>query len=355
MMENKNRTESDILGMKQSRFSGEERARMAEERAASVKLIREENAKKQKTSQRKTSSKPSSGIKNEGSRNERVRSSTQQRKKDRKRQNNLTITMLFVAAAALVGVLCVFVLKINSIDVTGTDRYSKESVLSAAGISEGDSMVLVNNGAMSEKIRTALPFVENADIKRQWPDKVSIVIEDAVPGYAVDTGKGYVLLNASLKVLDNDAVAKSETAALLKGLVIQSAVPGQTIVFDGQVNTEELRKLITELENSGVEDISEIDLSSISSIVIDIAHRVEVKLGTLAGAAGKFSFGKEVIERTLKEDTKHIMVVDMTGDKEAYVRAKDDNNVVFSDEPISEEANTEEESTALLTQENAVG
>ena len=149
MMDRKNQTENDILGMKESRFSGEERARMAQERAG----VRESSQKKdgqrqnvrERNSERASKAKDSRSRESAGqSRNDRVRSSVKQRKKEKKLQNNIIIAMLFVIAVALVGVLCVVVLKINPLEVTGTEKYSSASVLSAAGLSEGDSMVLIN-------------------------------------------------------------------------------------------------------------------------------------------------------------------------------------------------------------------
>ncbi|MBR3767237.1 MAG: FtsQ-type POTRA domain-containing protein [Clostridia bacterium] len=357
-MDRKNQTENDILGNSSSRFSQEERARMTAENAGRRKFSQREKIKRPvNTSARHQNSiadKPqavkgkekTSYEKVGGSRNERVRTSTAQRKKEKKRQNNLVICMLFVVVIALIGVLTTIVLKINTIEVIGTESYSSQTVLTAAGLNSGDSMVLINTKAVEEKIETELPYIEKAEIKRVWPDKIVISLEDAIPALAIDTGKGYIFLNNSCKVLDDDAIALNSNAAVIKGLSVEEAQPGKTIVFKGDINTSDFTTLTKALEESEIVGISSYDLSSISSIVVVIDHRIEVRLGTLAGAAEKFAFGKKVIEETVASDKKHAMLIDITDDGKAYVRAKNDNSVNFSEQPVTEVETDPESTTA---------
>lgn len=371
-MERKNRTENDILGGAESRFSQEERARMAAENGGRRSAARSSGKKNSVTAQdssskgngKKTSTvaakkstpgKSNNSVNAGGSRNERVKNSSAKRKKDRKRQNRIVLAMLFVLTVALIGVLSAFVLKINAIEVTGSEKYNSKDVLTAAGLEEGDSMLLINANTMEDKIKFRLPYIENAEIKRVWPDKISVVLEDAKATLAIDTGKGYVLLNNDCKVLEDSAPVLKNGCALIKGVTIESAEPGKTVVFTERLSTEDFIKLTNELEKNEIRNISCFDLTSISSIVITIDHRIEVRLGTLAGAVEKFRFGKKVIEETVASDKKHAMLIDITDDGKAYVRAKDDNNVNFGEIPQQEETTKPEgieENTAL---NNAVG
>lgn len=376
-MERKNRTENDIIDSSQSRFSQEERARMASEHALGRRAAQgskknsslgrtvaapksgaksESTASKKKTTGKRSSSAGGShnSASSGSSRNERVKSSSAKRKKDRKRQNYFILAMLFVLVVALIGVLSAFLLKINTVEVTGSEKYNSEEVLTAAGLETGDSMLLINANTMEEKIKFLLPYVENAEIKRVWPDKISVILEDAKPSLAIDTGKGYILLNNDCKVLEDSAAVVGVKCALIKGVSVESAEPGKTVVFSERLSTDDFVKLTKELEENEITDISCFDLTSISSIVITIDHRIEVRLGTLAGAVEKFRFGKRVIEETIASDKKHAMLIDITDDGKAYVRAKDDNNVNFgeiSTEATTENATTEEITTVL----NSVG
>lgn len=369
-----NQNDNDILRRKDSRFSDEDRARIAqensqarlnarrkrEEKAAELKRnseqVSEKNEKQKKINKagnnknttvhknRANEKKRSSKDEMPGSRNDRIKDSQQERKKTHKRNNNLIISMVFIVAIAVIGIFAAFALKVNVIEVSGSERYSDTSVLSAAGLDTSDSMLLLNAKSMENKIETLLPFIETAQIKRVWPDKITVFLTDAVPTLAVDSGEGYILMNNSLKVLDDDAVTVGSDTALLKGVKISSAVPGKTVELTDKISTEAFSSLADAFTESGITGITEYDLSVISDVSVIIDHRIEVKFGTLAGAAEKFSFGKEVIDKTVASDSRHSMIVDLTAEGKAYVRDKNDSNVVF--DVIPEETTLSAEETS---------
>ena len=366
----------DIHGVKNSRFSPEERARMSREnekyRAARAAEEQEEEIlrtdrpvsapkndkktehEKKSKGKKAKSSKPADKKENAKTtksapvtRNDRVKNSSENRKKHKKLQNNLIIIMLLVVALAVIGAFACFAMTINTISVTGSERYSEKTVLTAAELSTGDSMLLLNPASLAHKIESTLPYIERAEIKRNWPDGVSVTLTDAVPSLAVDTGTGYVLMNNSCKILDDDAVAINDTA-LIRGVTLTDCVPGETAQFEGKVSTEDFVALCKAFEEYGITGITEYNLTTVSSIKVIIDYRVEVQLGTLAGAPEKLAFCKAVIDKTLASDSKHPMVIDVTADGKAYARRKDDNNVSFN-EPASEET------TAEVTTAEAVG
>jgi hypothetical protein len=371
-MERNNQTQ-DIHGVKNSRFSPEERAQMSRDNEK-YRAARDKDAQKEvlRTDRPASSARNSRNAESRNkvrtehgrqtgapvsdrhertktsktvpaSRNERVKNSSEHRRKQKKLQNNLIIAMLLAVAVAVMGAFACFAMTINTIKVTGSERYSEKTVLTAADLGTGDSILLMNPAALEHKIESKLPYIEKAEIKRNWPDAVTIVLADAVPSLAIDTGKGYVLMNNSCKVLDDDAVAITESA-LIKGVGIVNAVPGEIAEFTENVSSESFERLCKAFEEYGITGITEYDLTSVSSIKVVIDYRVEVQLGTLAGAPEKLAFCKAVIDETIASDSKHPMVIDVTADGKAYARRKDDNNVSFN-EPSSEEI-TEEDTSA---------
>lgn len=350
-MDRKNQTEHDILNMGNSRFSGEERARMAAEGARAARGGRRQEGSRVASEKGNAGSrgrsaaddKGSGSRKTEGSRNDKVRTSTNQRKKERKRQNNLLVVLLFVAAAAAICIALVFVLKINTVEiVNGSDMYSDAQIASESGIEAGDSMLLINPAAAEQTIATALPYIEKASVERAWPDKIVITVEYAVTSLVIDTGTGYILMNDSCKVLDDNSPVFTEMAAEIKGIEVLSAQPGETISFGGSVDTHSFAGLVTSVKESGIENVTCYDLTKITDIVLMIDRRIEIKLGTLASSSEKLGFCKEVLARTLAEDSKHAIVIDFTSDGTAYARVKDDNHVNYEEITTTEEETTGE-------------
>lgn len=356
MMDRKNQNEHEILNMKGSRFSGEERARMvqlgnsARKRNYKSPSADEKAAKKPQGSATGKRSQPAPRT---GSRNDAVRSSAKQRKKDKKRQNNLLGAMLFLVAVAGIAIACVLVLKINTVEViNGSDTYSDESIIAQSGIEEGDSMLLINTEAASADITTKLPFVETAVIERQWPDKVVITVEYAETAMVIDSGSGYILLNSSCKVLDDDAPVFTDMAAQVRGVSVLSAVPGQRLELQGDITADALTSLARSVEENSIENVTLYDLSKITDVVLMVDRRIEVKLGTLASAPDKLGFCREVIKRSTEEDSKHAMVIDFSADGTAYARVKKDNHVNYEDETLPFEEIPEESTGGNTVTEN---
>lgn len=356
MMDRKNRNDNEILNMGGSRFSGEERARMAQEISRERKRSRPSAAGKASPvngSERKTAAVSSKNRgsangkgtvqKKEGSRNDRVRTSTQQRKKEKKRQNNFFVAVLFLAVVAAIGIATVLLLKINTVEVVNSsDTYSDAGIIASSGIEAGDSMLLINPGAAAAAITTELPFIETAVIERQWPDKVVITVEYAETAMIIDSGTGYILLNRSCKVLDDDSPVFTEMAAQVKGVKVASAVPGQQLLLEGDIDVTSLKNLAQAAEENGIEKISCYDLTKITDVTLMVDRRIEVKLGTLASAPEKLGFCREVIKRTAGEDINHAMVIDFTADGTAYARVKKDNHVNYEEETVPEVTITDE-------------
>ncbi len=367
-MDRQQQNDNDILKDSKSRFSQEERARMSRENLRQS-FNADGNTAERRTAGRRTNDNTgsargfsqgnnkngtakkaesrssdirnsgrnsSAGKKEEGSRNDRMKKSSEARRKSSKIKSNTFFAVLLVVIAFIGVFVAAMLLKINVIEVTGNERYSDKTILEAARLDTSDSILLLNTGYLEKKLEQMLPYIEKAEIKREWPDKVIVTVTDAVPSLAIDTGEGYVLMNNSFKVLDTDSIILPADAALIKGMNITEAEPGETVVFDSDVSMEDFDKLIKAFDELGLEGVSEYDLTSVSNIVLTIDHRIEVVLGTLGGADERLAFGKYVIQKTIEENPDGVFVVNVSADGKAYVRDKYDNNVNF-DEPSTEE------------------
>ncbi|MDR2726414.1 MAG: FtsQ-type POTRA domain-containing protein [Deltaproteobacteria bacterium] len=85
---------------------------------------------------------------------------------------------------------------IRSITVTGATHFDRDSVLRAAGLSEGMNSLAVNITDVELALRKT-PWVANVAVKRQLPDSFAIEIEERLPAFWVL--KGDALLYADSK------------------------------------------------------------------------------------------------------------------------------------------------------------
>ena len=98
-----------------------------------------------------------------------ARRSRRNRRRRRGRFAFLYRLLCFVLiCAAIVGALVLF-FKVDTISVSGNDRYSRETILAASGVSEGDNLFLLNKYDAAAKITEALPYVESVRLSRKLP------------------------------------------------------------------------------------------------------------------------------------------------------------------------------------------
>ena len=105
-----------------------------------------------------------------------ARRSRRNRRRSRGRFAFLYRLLCFVLiCAAIVGALVLF-FKVDTISVSGNDRYSRETILAASGVSEGDNLFLLNKYDAAARITEALPYVESVRLSRKLPGTLRIDI-----------------------------------------------------------------------------------------------------------------------------------------------------------------------------------
>ena len=94
---------------------------------------------------------------------------------------------------------------VKDVEVIGTGfRVSETEVLEAAGINADSSMVGLNVKEIDERV-TAIPWVSQVDIERNWPDSVRIILEERIASLIAVIPSGQKFL------LDRSGVVLEET------------------------------------------------------------------------------------------------------------------------------------------------
>ena len=94
---------------------------------------------------------------------------------------------------------------VKDVEVIGTGfRVSEAEVLEAAGMNADSSMVGLNVKEIDERV-TAIPWVAQVDIERNWPDSVRIILEERIASLIAVIPSGQKFL------LDRSGVVLEET------------------------------------------------------------------------------------------------------------------------------------------------
>ena len=136
-----------------------------------------------------------------------ARRSRRNRRRSRGRFAFLYRLLCFVLiCAAIVGALVLF-FKVDTISVSGNDRYSREPILAASGVSEGDNLFLLNKYDAAARITEALPYVESVRLSRKLPGTLRIdIVECSDPAGIQQDGHCW-LISPEGKLVDSPAEA----------------------------------------------------------------------------------------------------------------------------------------------------
>lgn len=141
-----------------------------------------------------------------------------ERQKSRKKAMWIIILVALGVVIAVILSLTVF-FKVTAVEVdVSKSQYEAAQVRDASGIEEGDSLFLLNREKAVENISTKLPYTGEIIIKRNFPGKVKVFVEDSTITAAVKYNDEYVVLSESNKVL-----AKAGSIDSLNSLVKQQA------------------------------------------------------------------------------------------------------------------------------------
>lgn len=78
---------------------------------------------------------------------------------------------------ALTGGATVF-FRVETVTVTGNQRYTREEIIAASGIQTGDNLYALNKVRIDRKIRTRLPYVGELSINRSLPSTILINVTE---------------------------------------------------------------------------------------------------------------------------------------------------------------------------------
>ena len=121
----------------------------------------------------------------------------------------------FVAALALF-------FKVESIEITGTSRYSTDEVERASGVHAGDNLYLMDKNAVASRITQQLPYVETVQISRRLPKTLCISVTECRGLAAIEQDGRLWLISEGGKLVDTAPADDAAQYAVVTGLTLES-------------------------------------------------------------------------------------------------------------------------------------
>lgn len=95
-------------------------------------------------------------------------------------------------------------------------EYDDAEIISASGLQKGKNIMFLKKQPFIDNIEKAYPYLEVINIETSFPSKLTIHVRERQPFYAVQNQGKFLLLDSSLKVLEQvDEFSSTRTNAIL--------------------------------------------------------------------------------------------------------------------------------------------
>lgn len=197
-------------------------------------------------------------------------------------------TVVAVVVAVVFGISIFF--RVQTVNVSGTDKYTAWEIMEASGIKEGDNLLSLPKAKVSGRITAALPYVGSVRVEIQLPDTVNIEVTELDVVYAVqDTMDRWWLMTAKGKVVERILGDPAKGIAQLQGIRLNDPqVSKQAVAADNPDDnvtrgSDRLAVALTILQyledNSIVGNVDSINVTDLGNLMLWYDNQYHVKLG----------------------------------------------------------------------------
>lgn len=202
-----------------------------------------------------------------------------------------------VVLAVVFGMAIFFKVDDQKILVSGTNKYSVEQIIDAAGIKGGDNLLLINEAQITSRILDELHYVDRVRVGIKLPDTVKIEIVELEVVYSVeDSEGGWWLLRSDGRVVEKTNSAEAQQHTQILGIRITGAVEGEPAeAWEEEESSvypsEKLAAactIVQYLEEYGViGELTSVDVANIGDIQLKYGEKYKILLGDTSEMSAK--------------------------------------------------------------------
>ena len=223
-------------------------------------------------------------------------------------------TVAAVALAIAIGLSIFF--KVDTVSVSGLEKYGYDRVVEASGIQKGDSLVFFSRAEVSSKILQSLPYIHSVRVGITLPGTVKIIVEEVEVAYAVqDAVDSWWLISAAGTVLEQTDAADAAKHTVVQGVRLRTPVAGQKAVaaeqtpdsdtpvtVTGADRLEAALQILQALEKNAIlGDLSKVDVSALQALQLWHGKDYCFLLGDSTDLSLKIAYVKGALPQILQD------------------------------------------------------
>lgn len=221
----------------------------------------------------------------------------QKRQKQRRIKAKRRRTFIVLLLAAVVIAIVLFltpIFNIRSVSVEGNVHVTAEQLNEILHPLVGENLLRTGSGKITKMLKTN-PYIDTVEVqKRIFPPSVDITVTEYTPAALVRAEGRTLVLNSALHVLDEQGGEQWDIPNVV-GVNVKEYSNG-TAKLENTDKEETLSAMLQTIESTGMlAEINEIDLNSLSYILINYDDRIEVKCGSQLDIERKIRLLKEAV------------------------------------------------------------
>ena len=232
-------------------------------------------------------------------------------KKQRKRDKRLKRIKFFLKLILLIGVIsgiiafatCSPIFNIQNIEVTNNKQLSPETIISLSELSVGQNIFKFWENDVENKIKSNA-YIESVELKRVFPNKLQINIQEREPKFSVPVLGEYAYINTQgyiLEITQNQLNLPIITGISTKEEEIK---PGNRLNNKDLTELEIILKIISAMkENQLDKEVTSIDISNKNDYIIYMQNeKKKIHLGDGSNLSNKMLYVIAIInEKKVKK------------------------------------------------------
>lgn len=214
--------------------------------------------------------------------------------------------MSVLTAVTLITYICSF-LPVKKISVYGMAYYEQSDVIGNSGIKHGDKLYSISESKTEKLILENCPYVNEVKVKRVFPNKVMIIVDEKMPKWYVELSGNRYILDDSLTVIEETLAIDGYGAKDVPQLIlpnVRSLMIGEQPEFGK--DEQELKRsleLIYEIGNSSLKyRMTLVDVESRFDINIEVDGKYKVYMGDESNIAEKLLVVGEILKSDALKD-----------------------------------------------------
>lgn len=265
--------------------------------------------------------------------------------RERKRRKRLSAYIVYYIIFGILAVVILTVLSttvlfnLSKYRITGDTVYTEQQIIDAAGVNVGDNLILMDAGAVKDRLIAALPYVDKVEVSRNiFTCALEIKLNPATAVANVKKNDRYYLVSENGRIMDAELKAPDKNCVVVLGFDPEYAKSGDFLSVTDEGSRNMLTKLLRavktydeiddeneyeaqqkydcvfalielckELDISG--HIKTIDISSIYGIKLNYDNKLTLELGDMIDAKLKLTVGKNLIDKGEFDGEKGVLVL----------------------------------------------